>query len=328
MKGGKKLADNNLAINGNLPTGNNRKVSFYRKLKKDFQLNKIKYLMVLPVIIYFLIFAYKPMYGLLMVFQDFSPRLGISGSTWVGLENFERFFADPSAWRIVQNTFNISFWSLVFGFPAPIILALLINEIRNKFFKRVVQTVSYMPYFISIVVLCSLIKFFTQSDGLIPEFFSYFGLEKTNLLADPSAFIPIYVISDIWQTIGWDSIIYLAALSGIDQEQYEAARIDGASKLQQIFHITLPGLKTTIIILLILRMGTLLNMGFEKILLLYSPSTYSVADVISTYVYRMGILNADYSYAAAIGLLNTLVNVTLLLITNRLAKKFAGSGLF
>ncbi|KKI91349.1 sugar ABC transporter permease [Bacillus sp. SA1-12] len=306
----------------------NPKVSFYRKLKKDFQLNKIKYLMVLPVIIYFLIFAYKPMYGLLMVFQDFSPRLGISGSTWVGFENFKRFFADPSAWRIVRNTFNISIWSLVFGFPAPILLALLINEIRNKFFKRVVQTVSYMPYFISIVVLCSLIKFFTQSDGLIPELLSFFGFEKTNLLAEPKAFVPIYVISDIWQTIGWDSIIYLAALSGIDQEQFEAARIDGASKLQQIFHITLPGLKTTIIILLILRMGSLLNMGFEKILLLYSPSTYSVADVISTYVYRMGILNADYSYAAAIGLLNTLVNVVLLLITNRLAKKFTGSGLF
>ncbi|WP_052737813.1 sugar ABC transporter permease [Bacillus sp. SA1-12] len=320
--------DSKLAVDDNLAIDDNPKVSFYRKLKKDFQLNKIKYLMVLPVIIYFLIFAYKPMYGLLMVFQDFSPRLGISGSTWVGFENFKRFFADPSAWRIVRNTFNISIWSLVFGFPAPILLALLINEIRNKFFKRVVQTVSYMPYFISIVVLCSLIKFFTQSDGLIPELLSFFGFEKTNLLAEPKAFVPIYVISDIWQTIGWDSIIYLAALSGIDQEQFEAARIDGASKLQQIFHITLPGLKTTIIILLILRMGSLLNMGFEKILLLYSPSTYSVADVISTYVYRMGILNADYSYAAAIGLLNTLVNVVLLLITNRLAKKFTGSGLF
>lgn len=305
-----------------------RDMTLATRIANDFQINKTKYLMVLPIIIYFVLFAYRPMYGLLMVFQNFSPRLGIAGSEWIGLANFERFFSDPSAWRIVRNTFNISFWTLVFGFPAPILLALLINEIRNKIFRRVVQTISYMPYFISTVVLCSLIRFFTQSDGLIPEILSIFGFEKTNLLANPNAFVPIYVISGIWQTIGWDSIIYLAALSGIDQEQYEAAKIDGAGKIQQIKNITLPGLKPTILILFILRMGSLLNIGFEKILLLYSPATYSVADVISTYVYRMGILNADYSYASAIGLLNTLVNVVLLIVTNRLAKKFAGSGLF
>lgn len=305
-----------------------RDMTLATRIANDFQINKTKYLMVLPIIIYFVLFAYRPMYGLLMVFQNFSPRLGIAGSEWIGLANFERFFSDPSAWRIVRNTFNISFWTLVFGFPAPILLALLINEIRNKIFRRVVQTISYMPYFISTVVLCSLIRFFTQSDGLIPEILSIFGFEKTNLLANPNAFVPIYVISCIWQTIGWDSIIYLAALSGIDQEQYEAAKIDGAGKIQQIKNITLPGLKPTILILFILRMGSLLNIGFEKILLLYSPATYSVADVISTYVYRMGILNADYSYASAIGLLNTLVNVVLLIVTNRLSKKFAGSGLF
>lgn len=305
-----------------------RDMTLATRIANDFQINKTKYLMVLPIIIYFVLFAYRPMYGLLMVFQNFSLRLGIAGSEWIGLANFERFFSDPSAWRIVRNTFNISFWTLVFGFPAPILLALLINEIRNKIFRRVVQTISYMPYFISTVVLCSLIRFFTQSDGLIPEILSIFGFEKTNLLANPNAFVPIYVISGIWQTIGWDSIIYLAALSGIDQEQYEAAKIDGAGKIQQIKNITLPGLKPTILILFILRMGSLLNIGFEKILLLYSPATYSVADVISTYVYRMGILNADYSYASAIGLLNTLVNVVLLIVTNRLSKKFAGSGLF
>lgn len=305
-----------------------RDMTLATRIANDFQINKTKYLMVLPIIIYFVLFAYRPMYGLLMVFQNFSPRLGIAGSEWIGLANFERFFSDPSAWRIVRNTFNISFWTLVFGFPAPILLALLINEIRNKIFRRVVQTISYMPYFISTVVLCSLIRFFTQSDGLIPEILSIFEFEKTNLLANPNAFVPIYVISGIWQTIGWDSIIYLAALSGIDQEQYEAAKIDGAGKIQQIKNITLPGLKPTILILFILRMGSLLNIGFEKILLLYSPATYSVADVISTYVYRMGILNADYSYASAIGLLNTLVNVVLLIVTNRLSKKFAGSGLF
>ncbi|MEC6746995.1 ABC transporter permease subunit [Marinilactibacillus sp. XAAS-LB27] len=302
--------------------------SYLDRVKKDFHHNKIKYLMALPVIIFFLVFAYRPMYGLLMVFQNFSPRLGIEGSEWVGLYHFQRFFNDPNAFRIIRNTFNISIWSLLFGFPAPIILALLINEIKNKYVKRIVQTVSYMPYFVSIVVVCSLIIFFTQSNGLIPSIMDFFGLQRQNILANPRYFVPIYVISGIWQTVGWDSIIYLAALSGIDQEQYEAAKIDGANKFQQMWNITIPGLKPTIIILLILRMGSLLSVGFEKILLLYSPSTFSVADVISTYVYRMGLLNADYSYAAAIGLLNTLVNLTLLLITNHISKKVAGSGLF
>lgn len=302
--------------------------SFKERVKKDFHHNKVKYLMALPVIIFFLVFAYRPMYGLLMVFQNFSPRLGIAESEWVGLYHFRRFFNDPNAFRIIRNTFNISIWSLIFGFPAPIILALLINEIKNNAFKRIVQTISYMPYFVSIVVVCSLITFFTQSNGLIPSMMEFFGFQRTNLLANPRYFVPIYVISGIWQTVGWDSIIYLAALSGIDQEQYEAARIDGANKLQQMWRITLPGLKPTIVILLILRMGSLLSVGFEKILLLYSPSTYSVADVISTYVYRMGLLNADYSYAAAIGLMNTLVNLVLLLVTNHISKKVAGSGLF
>lgn len=304
------------------------KLKFSVRLTKDFKENKLKYLMVLPVVVYFAIFAYKPMYGLLMVFQDYVPRLGISGSTWIGFDNFTRFFNDTNAWRVVWNTLRISVISLIFGFPAPIILALLINEVQNKYFKRVVQTISYMPYFISMVIMCSLIRYFTQSDGLIPEFLSWFGFAKTNLIASQHAFIPIYVISDIWQNAGWNSIIYLAALSSINPELYEAARIDGASRLKQMWHVTLPGLRPTIVLLFILAMGGLLGVGFEKILLLYSPSTYSVADVISTYVYRLGLLNADYSYSAAIGLLNTLVNVSLLVITNQVAKKINGSGLF
>lgn len=299
-----------------------------QKLQRDFHRNKIKYLMVLPVIFYFLVFAYKPMYGLVIAFKDFKPHIGIADSPWVGFDNFIRFFKDPNAFRIVKNTFMISFWSILFGFPAPILLALMINEIRNKVFKRIVQTVTYIPYFISLVVICSLIKTFTQSDGLISDIIASLGFERMNLLASKTFFIPIYVISGIWQTVGWDSIIYLAALSGIDQEQYEAARIDGAGRIKQMIHITLPGIRPTIIILFILRMGSLLNVGFEKILLLYSPSTYEVADVISTFVYRMGILNADYSYSTAIGLFNTLVNVCLLLITNRIARKTTQSGLF
>lgn len=304
------------------------KKDIWRKLKRDFSRNKVKYLMVLPVIIYFIIFSYKPMYGIVIAFKDYKPHVGIADSPWVGLANFKRFFSDPNAFRVVKNTFVISIWSIVFGFPAPILLALLINEVKNKFFKRVVQTISYIPYFISLVVICSLIKTFTQSDGVINDMMVHLGMQRTNLLANPHFFIPIYVISGIWQSIGWDSIIYLAALSGIDQEQYEAARIDGAGRLKQMFHITLPGLRPTIIILFILRMGSLLSVGFEKILLLYSPTTYQVADVISTYVYRMGILNADYSYSTAIGLFNTLVNVVMLLVTNKIAQKTTDSGLF
>lgn len=315
-------------VNQPTPEFKERKVPFSEKVKKDFKLNKIKYLMVLPVIIYFIIFSYKPMYGVIIAFKDFKPHLGINGSPWVGLENFRRFFSDPNAWRIIRNTFRLSAWSIIFGFPAPIILALLINEIKNKFFKRTVQTISYIPYFISLVVVASLIRTFTNSDGIINDFLVHFGMQRTNLLASKSFFTPIYVISGIWQGVGWSSIIYLAALSGIDQEQYEAARIDGAGRFRQMFHITLPGLKPTIIILFILRMGSLLSVGFEKILLLYSPTTYEVADVISTYVYRMGILNADYSYSTAIGLFNTLVNVTMLLITNKIAEKTSNSGLF
>ncbi|MGM0126116.1 hypothetical protein IGI37_003517 [Enterococcus sp. AZ194] len=306
----------------------NEQKPFFERFKKNWQRNKIKYLMVAPVIIYFLVFSYKPMYGIIIAFKDYKPHLGILGSRWVGLENFKRFFSDPNAFRVIKNTFIISMTTLIIGFPAPIILALLINEVKSKVFKRIVQTITYMPYFISLVVMCSLIKVFTQSDGLINDVLVHFGIARTNLLANKTFFIPIYVISGIWQNIGWNSIIYLAALSGIDQELYEAVKIDGAGRFKQMWHVTLPGIRSTIIILLVLRIGGLLSVGFEKVLLLYSPSTYQVADVISTYVYRMGILNADFSYSTAIGLFNTLINVTLLLIANRIAKKTANSGLF
>ena len=300
----------------------------WHNIKDDWRRNKLKYIIAIPLIIYLIIFSYRPMYGLIIAFQDYKPQLGIMGSQFVGLDNFRRFFADPNCWRIIRNTFRLSIWTIIFGFPAPIILAILINEIRGKIFKRVVQTVSYMPYFISIVVICSLINTFTQSDGLISNFLQFFGAAPVNLLANKHFFTPIYVISEIWQTMGWDSIIYLAALSSIDSELYEAAKIDGANRFQQILHVTVPGIMPTIIILFILRMGNILSVGFEKILLLYSPTTYSVADVISTYVYRVGLLDADFSYSTAIGLFNTIVNVVMLLITNAIVKKTTKSGLF
>lgn len=297
-------------------------------LRKDLRKNKWKYIMILPVIIYIAVFCYKPMYGVIIAFKNFRPAVGIMDSPWVGFKHFITFFNDYNFWRILKNTFSISALSILFGFPAPILLALLINEIRNTKFKRAVQTISYMPYFISMVIICGLIKTFCQSDGIITDLVVALGGERVNLLASKNWFYPIYIISSIWQNIGWDSIIYLAALAGIDQEQYEAARVDGAGRIRQIISVTLPGLMPTITILFILKMGNILNVGFEKILLLYSPTTYEVADVISTYVYRIGILDANFSYSTAIGLFNSVVNIIFLLLTNAISKRMNNSGLF
>lgn len=298
------------------------------KISKDFKRNKFKYLLVLLPVIYLLIFAYKPMYGLVIVFQKFRPSAGIDGSPWIGFENFRRFFNDIYFWRLLRNTFSISALSIIFSFPMPIVLALLLNEVKSSKFKRTVQTITYMPHFIAIVVVCSLVKTFTASNGVINDLIAALGGERTNLLANGALFYPIYIISGIWQNIGWDSIIYLAALSGIDQEQYEAAKVDGAGRLKQMWYITLPGLLPTISMLLVLRLGSVLSVGYEKILLLYQPTIYEVADVISTYVYRKGLLDADFSYSAAVGLFNSLVNIVFLLLSNKLSKKLGQSGLF
>lgn len=308
--------------------GTASKLTYGQRVAKDLKRNKYKYLIILPVIVYFIIFHYKPMYGIIIAFKKFRPSVGIMEAPWVGFDNFTRFFQDKYFWRVLKNTFSISINSIIFGFPAPIILALLLNEVRNKVFKRTVQTISYMPHFISMVVMCSLIHAFCQTSGVLNDVIAFFGGERTNLLSNKDYFYPIYIISGIWQSIGWSSIIYLAALSGIDQEQYEAARVDGAGRFKQMIYITLPGIFPTISMLLILRMGGILGVGFEKILLLYQPLTYEVADVISTYLYRKGLMDADFSYSTAIGLFNSLVNVVFLLGTNKLSKKLGQSGLF
>ena len=306
-----------------------KKKPFFQRLKEDLAPNKMKYILMIPIIVYFVVFHYKPMYGVLMAFQRYRPTLGIAGSRWVGFDNFIDFFADPYFWRLLRNTFSISFYSILFGFPAPILLALMFNEVKNERFKKTIQTISYMPHFISLVIVCGIIKIFVQTDGIFPVFIeSLFGVPASNWLTKSPYFYPIYVISGIWQEVGWGSIIYLAALSGIDQELYEAAKIDGAGRLQQIWHITLPGILPTIMILLILRIGGILSVGYEKILLLYTPTTYEVADVISTYSYRRGIIDADYSYSTAVGLFNSLVNIVFLVTTNKLSKKFTEIGLF
>ena len=284
--------------------------------------------MVVPVVAYFIIFAYKPMYGVIIAFQNYRVNLGVWRSSWVGLRHFIRFFSDPYFFRLLRNTFTLSLYSILFGFPAPIILALLLNELKNVLFKRTVQTITYMPYFISLVVVCSLIRTYSSNSGLFAQIAVFFGGEAKNYLIIQKYFVPVYIVSGIWQGIGWGSIIYLAALTGIDQEQYEAATIDGAGRFRRMWHVTIPNLLPTIMVLFILRLGGILNVGFDKIILLYSPGIYEVSDVISTYVYRSGILEAQYSFATAVGLFNSVVNIFFLVTANKLSRKFTESGLF
>lgn len=305
-----------------------RPASLKKRLRKELSNNYEIYLMVLPVLAFYIIFMYVPMYGVLMAFQDFKPMLGISGSRWIGFDNFITFFSSVHFWRLIKNTLTVSLSSLVFGFPAPIILALLLNEVRVRWFGKTVQTVSYMPHFISLVIVCSLVREFTSDTGVVNQLFQLFGYNGKTMLSQPNLFVPVYVVSGIWQEIGWNSIIYLAALSSVDAELYEAAQIDGAGKIAQTWHITLPGIMPTIIILFIMRMGTLLSVGYEKVLLLYNPGIYDTADVISTYVYRLGFENSNYSLSTAIGLFNSVINIILIVTTNAISKKVSGSSLF
>ncbi|WP_372237386.1 ABC transporter permease [Paenibacillus sp. FSL H7-0331] len=310
------------------PTKKGQRANFMENLAKDFARNKYLYLMMVPVIVYYAIFHYAPMYGAIIAFKDYTPMKGITGSEWVGLSHFKDFFSSYYFWRILKNTVVISLYTLCFEFPAPIILAILINEVRHHIFKRFVQSVTYMPYFISLIVICGMINDFTNSDGIINKLFMYFGYDGQAMLQKPEMFRSIYVISEIWQKIGWESIIYIAALTGIDQEQYEAAHMDGASRWKQILHITLPGIMPTIAIMFILRMGNMLNVGFEKILLLYNPVTYDTADVISSFVYRKGLLEFGWSYSTAVGLFNSVINLILLFSANYISRKVNKSSLW
>jgi putative aldouronate transport system permease protein len=271
------------------------------------------------------------MYGAIIAFKDFSPGRGILGSHWAGNYGFEHFISFFNSYffgRTLKNTLVISLSSLLFSFPAPIILALLLNEVKNKFFKRAVQTISYMPHFISLVVVCSLIKLFTADTGIVTYFLSMFGYDSGAMLSHPDLFVPVYVLSGIWQHVGWDSIIYLAALSGIDQSLYEAAKIDGANRWKQMIYITLPGISITIVILFILAIGGIMNVGYEKIILLYNPGIYETSDVISSFVYRKGLLESNWSFSAAVGLFNSVINFFMVVVFNKLSKKISGISLW
>jgi putative aldouronate transport system permease protein len=312
-----------------LPKAPVNKNSMKYRTIRDFKLNKYVYLMLLPVVAYYLVFYYAPMYGLQIAFKDFSPGLGIVGSPWVGFYHFQQFFHSFYFSRLLRNTLLISFYDLLFSFPASIILALLLNELRSAMFKRAIQTITYMPHFISIVVISGMMVDFLARDGLINNVLSsLFGIEPIAFLQESGWFRTLYISSGIWQNIGWGSIIYLSAMSSIDPSLYEAAKVDGASRWKQTFHITLPGIIPTVIILLILQIGNFMTVGTDKILLLYNSTTYETADVIGTFVYRKGILESNFSYSAAVGLFNAVINFTLLVLANTISRRTSDTKLW
>lgn len=297
--------------------------SLKNKIIQDVSKNKNIYIMAIPVVAFYLIFHYVPMYGAIIAFKDYSPSLGILRSPWAGMHHFMSFFTDHYFIRIMKNTIIISTLDIILGFPAPILLALLLNELRSTKLKRTIQTVTYMPHFISLVVVAGMIKNFTSSDGIVNDFIVLFGGTRGALLQRAEMFRPIYIISGIWQEIGWGTIIYLAALSGIDTQLYEAATMDGAGRFGKAVYVTLPGISATILILLILRIGQMFNVGYEKIILLYNPSIYKTADVISTYVYRRGLQQFDWSYSTAVGMFNSIINFGLLLASNKISGRLS-----
>ncbi len=303
------------------------KTGFFSRLGADLKRNKAVYLIMLPGLLYYLIFHYLPMFGLVMAFQDYSPTRGFFGSEFVGLQWFKDFFSSVFIGRIVKNTLVLNGLILLFGFPMPIILALLLNEVRHAKFKKTVQTVTYLPHFISLVVLCGMIVDFTGPGGFITAIVNKLtGGGYTNLLYESGMYRPIYVISNIWQTMGWSSIVYLAALAGLDMELYEAASIDGASRWKQLWKITIPSIMPTIAVMLVLQIGRMMSLGADKTILIYNESIYETADIISSFIYRYGLVNNNYGYSAAVGLINSVVNTILVFGANKLSNKFAGSG--
>lgn len=299
-----------------------------QRIVKDFIRNRYIYLMLVPVVAYYLVFHYGPMYGALIAFQDYSVTKGIWGSRWIGFENFTTFFNSVYFTRLIRNTLAINLIELIFAFPAPIILALLLNEITSPAFKRTVQTITYLPHFVSLVVVVGIMVDFLARDGLLNNLLSLASIEPIPFLQRPEWYWWLYVGSGIWQNVGWGSIVYLAAITNIDPTLYEAATVDGANRWHQLRHVTLPGILPTIIVFLILRIGSLMSVGYEKTILMYNPMIYETADVINSYIYRKGVLNADYGFSTAIGLFDSVINFGLMLMANRLSKRVSAMGLF
>ena len=303
-----------------------------RRWKKNLKRDKYLLIMILPVVIYYLVFCYFPMTGLYMAFTQYKMGSGLAGiftSEFVGLKWFKQFFGSIYAWRLVRNTFLLSFYSLIFGFPIPILFAVAVTQVKRKGVQKTVQVATYLPYFISTVVVCGMINnFLSPSSGIINQLLQRIGVGPINFMSLPEWFRPIYVISGSWQSFGFNSIIFVAAIMGISPDLYEAMKVDGANKRQVIWHLVLPSIKPTIILLLIMTLGSMMSVGFEKVYLLYNTAVYETADVIQTYVYRQGIISNNYSYAAAVGLFNSVVNFTIVFAANKLSRKLTDTAIW
>ena len=304
-----------------------RKQSKFMKKLTD---GKYLLLLVVPTVICLALFYYLPMYGLVISFMDYKPFKGIAGSNFVGFKHFINFFEYKYFWRLIKNTTIISFYSLIFGFPLPIIFSLILNEVQGIRFKKLVQTVSYMPHFYSTVVVVGLFSMFLDpTSGLITHFFNSIGIDKTDWLLDQNCFRTIYIVSELWQQTGWGAIVYLAALTNVDPQLYEAAYVDGASKLRCVWSITLPSIAPTMITMLLLRMGSMFNVGFERAFLFQKPTTLETSEIISTYVYKKGMMSTGgYSYGSAVGLFNSLISLAMLLVSNYVANKVSDTSLW
>lgn len=306
-----------------------KRVGLSTRLFKDLKRNYILYIMITPVIIYYIVFAYVPMFGVQIAFKNFIPKLGFWGSPWIGFEHFNRFFSSYNFIPLLGNTLKLSIYGLFAGFPIPIIFAIFLNYLPGRIFRKSVQMISYAPFFISIVVICGMIHIFLYPDtGIINQIINLFGGESVAFLSNPRYFRSIFVWSSVWQNMGFSSIIYIAALASVDFEMHEAAIIDGASKLQRIRHIDLPSIMPTIVIMLLFALGGIISVDFQKVLLLQNPLNMSVSDVLSTYVYRVGLINSDYGYSTAVGLFNSLCSIILLVSANAIVKKQTATGLW
>lgn len=298
-------------------------------LMKRLIRNRYMYMMIFPGLLYFIIFKYLPMYGLIISFQDYLPYKGVLGSEWVGLKHFQKLFSDTEFWIIFRNTLVLFVYNICFYFPVPIVLAVMLNEVANAFFKRIVQTIVYVPHFLSWVIIVSIsFVMLTQDGGIVNQLLVYFGFQKINFLMNENWFHPMYVVQVVWREAGWGTIVYLAAIASIDPGLYEAARIDGAGRFRQIWHITIPSIRSVIIVLLILRVGNVMDLSFEHVYLLLNSMNRSVAEIFDTYVYTLGLKQGQFSFSTAVGFFKSFVGLFLVILSNKLAKMFGEEGVY
>ncbi|WP_079914107.1 sugar ABC transporter permease [Paenibacillus sp. 32352] len=316
-------------VRQNHPHSGRKTRPFWRKLGLDIKRDRYLYLMALPGIVFFLIFKYVPMWGIVIAFQNYSPFGGVSHSPWVGLEHFQRFFSTTDFWLLFRNTLAINVLNLLFFFPLPILVSLMLNELRSVIYKRFIQSVIYLPHFLSWVIIAGLtFMLFAKGEGLINHLLEAMGQERIDVLTNPDLFWVMVTVQSMWKEAGWGTIVFLAAIAGADPQVYEAAKMDGAGRFRQMWHVTLPAIRSVVVILLILRLGHMMDVGFEQIFLMYNGAVSQVAEVFDTYVYRNGIQRAQFSYSTAVGLFKSVVGLILVVVSNRIAKKFGQDGVF